>query len=108
VVQTKSLFWNAQWQPCGQEEQDRRSFVQGLTVEYLSCNEGAEDLCAQDCKLRRDNEIVLRNAVVTCLRSFCFRQQLQKTADLPGDLPLLEEEEEQPPQEASEIDNDPV
>src|SRR2546423_5607870 len=30
------------------KEQDRRSFCAGLTVKCLACNEGAEDLCAQD------------------------------------------------------------
>jgi hypothetical protein len=30
------------------KEQDKRSFVLGQTVECLACNEGAEDLCAQD------------------------------------------------------------
>jgi hypothetical protein len=30
------------------KKQDRRSFCAGLTVECLACNEGAEDLCAQD------------------------------------------------------------
>ena len=35
---------NAAWA----KEQDRRRFCAGLTVECLACNEGAEDLCAQD------------------------------------------------------------
>ena len=35
---------NSTWQ----EEQVRRSFLFGKTVEYLVYNEGAKDLCAQD------------------------------------------------------------
>jgi hypothetical protein len=40
------------------KEQDGRSFVLGQTVECLACNEGAEDLCAQDCELRADDSVL--------------------------------------------------
>jgi hypothetical protein len=45
---SKKLFWNARRSCCMAKKQDRRSFCAGLMVECLACNEGAEDLCAQD------------------------------------------------------------
>src|SRR6266516_5680487 len=48
VVQTEKLFWNARRSCCMAKKQERRSFCAGLLVECLACNEGAEDLCAQD------------------------------------------------------------
>jgi len=38
-----------------QKSKIQEVFYAGLTVECLACNEGAEDLCAQDCELRADN-----------------------------------------------------
>ena len=64
----------------GQKSKIGEVLCVGLTVEYLACNEGAEDLCAQDGQ-REQTTQVGRNAVVTCLQSFCFshsREGLEK------------------------------